>query len=802
MRDASLRILIIETAEGDAACIGSLLASGQGKAQEIQQQSVPWGDEACDVLSQGHFDAVLLCLPTMLPDGITTFTLVRERCSGRPIIVVARSYEESMASMLVGAGAQDFLARDRLDSHLLIHSITYGIQRWSIFSELEQRVKESQAAEARLLSLVINNADGMLVVAPDGTLLFVNPAAERLFHRAAGSMVGTRFSYPIEPGESCELRLQGEGGSVIEYRAVETLWEGGPAYLVSVRDISPRKKAEKALRESEERYALAIRGAREGVWDWDLRTDTIYYGQQWQEMLGLELHQTGTSPAEWFSRINPEDKDLVEGALERHLNGDSALFECEYRMLHADGSWRWVFCRGSAVRDAQGKAYRIAGSQTDSTARKEAEDELKRALSDLQFALASEKVLMQELDRKNRELIELSITDGLTRLFNHRFLQERFDFEFKRVKRYGGNLSCMMIDIDLFKKLNDTYGHQFGDIVLRQVAQLLTRNSREVDICGRYGGEEFMILSNQGAEFAMKHATKIHTAIDDYPFEHEGTVVHVTVSIGISEYRSDIKDKQELIDRSDDALYEAKEAGRNLIRVWKEKEHDEQIPLDRYSIQSLKTQFVNLSNDVRATYIDSTNALVKAVEAKDPHTRAHAANVAEYSQRLARFLGLPEPDVEVIRYAALLHDIGKIGVPQEVLVKKTPLTDSEYELLKRHPVIGVTILKDVRFLERELPLILYHHERYDGTGYPQGLKGREIPLGALLLGVIDAFEAMTAGRTYWDSMSVEDAVRELLDGRGTQFAPDITEAFVEMLRSEGVLTRIPFDADTETGTED
>lgn len=797
----------MEPSPADAEVIAGLLRGDDSEKIPFEISFACTLKDAFVHLSGVPFDVVLVNLAIDLDAGYDSLGQIRERCAGRPIIVIAEAYDETVASMVVGSGAQDFLVKDRLDSHMLIHSVKYGIQRFNMFSELEQRVKEFQAGEARLLNLIVNNVDGILVVDRSGVVRFVNPAAERLFCQTRGTMLGNPFGYPIDPGESREISVKGEGGesSFVEYRVVGTTWEGTAANLVSVRDISPRKKAERVLRESEERYALAIRGAQEGVWDWNLLADTVYYGQQWKEILGCSASEIGTSPNEWFSRIHPEDVDKVKAGLDAHLAGTEPVFEYEYRIGHRDGTWRWVFCRGSAVRDQNGRAYRIAGSQTDITARKTAEGGLKRALSDLQFALASEKVLMEELDRKNRELIELSITDGLTRLFNHRFLQERFDFEFKRVKRYGGTLSCMMIDIDHFKKLNDTYGHQFGDIVLRKVADLLTENSREVDICGRYGGEEFMILSNQTAERAMKHATKVHKSIDENVFEHEGQKVHVTVSIGISEYRNEVKTKQELIDRADDALYEAKEGGRNLIRTWKEKDQDEQVPLDRYSIQSLKTQFVNLSNDVRATYIDSTNALVKAVEAKDPYTQAHAANVADYAVRLSRFLGLPEPEVEIIKYAALLHDVGKIGVPQEILTKTTPLTDGEYELLKKHPVIGVTILKDVKFLEREVPLILHHHERYDGSGYPQGLKGREIPLGALILGVIDAFEAMTAGRTYRNSMTIEQAVKELQDGRGTQFAPDIAEAFVEMLKCEGRLSRKGVENAVETaeaGRED
>jgi putative nucleotidyltransferase with HDIG domain len=176
--------------------------------------------------------------------------------------------------------------------------------------------------------------------------------------------------------------------------------------------------------------------------------------------------------------------------------------------------------------------------------------------------------------------------------------------------------------------------------------------------------------------------------------------------------------------------------------------------------------------------------MVKAVEAKDPYTKGHSENVAEYAVNLARYAQLPESEIEIIKYAALLHDVGKIGVAQEVLTKQAPLTDAEFELLKKHPVIGISILKDVRFLEKEIPLILHHHERIDGKGYPHGLKGREIPLGARMLAVIDAFEAMTAGRTYRKSISQQQAIQELINGKGTQFDSELVDIFIKMLAHE------------------
>jgi len=420
----------------------------------------------------------------------------------------------------------------------------------------------------------------------------------------------------------------------------------------------------------------------------------------------------------------------------------------------------------------------------DITQRELADRQLADALSDLRLALASEKVLLDELDKKNKELTELSITDALTGLYNRRFIQERFEFEFKRVKRYGGTLSCMMIDIDHFKAFNDTYGHRCGDFVLQELSALFRSHSREVDICGGYGGEEFLILASVALDYSLQYAAKLHAAIDGHVFVFEGRSLHVTVSIGLADVRPGMKDHRELIDRADRALYQAKEDGRNLIRVWKENPDRGDIPVDHVSVQELKKDLARLSSRMWVTYMEYTNALVKAVDAKDPFTREHSQNVSATSVEIARGMGLSDVEVEVIKCAGLLHDVGKIAVNREILVKKEPLTAEEYALLRKHPVIGVGILRDIRFLEKEIPLILYHHERFDGKGYPHGLKGREIPFGARILAVADAFDAMTSGRGYKDKVSTEKAIGELVRGSGTQFAPDVVEVFVKILEKK------------------
>ena len=651
-----------------------------------------------------------------------------------------------------------------------------------IFNKTAQENMRVPAADPDgMLPPLGNYPDGIVMCDASGAVRFANPAAQMFLGVQQETLVGKKLEIAIRDQECIEYD---SGARTLEIRAAATKWDGHDVLVLAMRDVTARKKKEIALIESEERYALAVQGSNDGLWDWDLRKNEVFYSERWKSMLGCDQHEIGTSPDEWFKRIHPDDIASVKTVLSAHIEGTTPTLECEHRVLHKDGTYRWLLCRGIAVFDKTGSVCRLTGSQTDITERKEAEQQLAAALNDLKFALASEKVLLDELDKKNKELIELSITDGLTGLYNHRFIQERFEFEFKRVKRYGGNLSCMMIDIDHFKDFNDTYGHQCGDYVLRELSMLLRKHSREVDICGRYGGEEFLILTNVSIEFTMQFATKLHAAIEKHLFSFADKSFHITVSIGVADFRPGMKDRHELIEHSDMALYQAKEDGRNLIRIWKEKMGVDESAVDHYSAQELKKKFVLLSDQMRGTYMEYTNALVKAVDAKDPFTKEHSQNVSACAVEIARAMGLADGEIEIVKYAGLLHDVGKIAVNQDILVKKDPLTREEFELLKKHPVIGVNILKDIRFLEKEIPIILHHHERFDGKGYPHGLNGREIPQGARIIAVADAFDAMTSGRGYKAKVPLESVLAELRRGSGSQFAPEVVDVFVALLEKK------------------
>jgi len=361
--------------------------------------------------------------------------------------------------------------------------------------------------------------------------------------------------------------------------------------------------------------------------------------------------------------------------------------------------------------------------------------------------------------------------DGLTGLYNHRFFYEALNKKILSCEKEQKPVSMILMDIDYFKYYNDLYGHQKGDEVLKNIGAILKNSVGENDIVARYGGEEFaIVLANTVEKDAINIAENIRIKIEETYFEGEENQPNgkITVSIGVSVYPDKAKNDVDLIKSADDALYRAKFFDKNRVETY--------------------TSILDeLKNDIEESDIDlviSIKTLISVINAKDKYTYGHVERVVVYSRILADKLRLSNDDKKKLIYGAYMHDIGKINIPKEVLNKKMPLTKEEWELLKQHPQNGVAIIKPVKSLRDISQLILHHHERYDGKGYPGNLKGEEIPFLARVLTVVDSFDAMTSNRPYNKRKTYEEAIEELKKCSGTQFDPSITNSFIEVITKE------------------
>lgn len=376
-----------------------------------------------------------------------------------------------------------------------------------------------------------------------------------------------------------------------------------------------------------------------------------------------------------------------------------------------------------------------------------------------------------KLENQHREnTLHLANIDELTGVYNHRYFQNSLSEHIENADKLNKVLGLLFIDIDHFKYYNDLYGHSAGDVVLNRFGEIFKKNVREDDVIARYGGEEFaIILPDTCEEEAIEIGNRLRDAIENTHFEGEENQPNgnLTISIGVSCYPIKAKNKKELINTADDALYRAKFFNKNRVESY-------------YSVLE------ELKEDIDEKHIDlisSIKTLISVINAKDRYTYAHTDRVVIYCELMANHLNLSENDRKTLRYGAYLHDIGKIQISKDVLNKIGKLTDEEWNLLKSHPENGAQIVRTVTALSEVLPLILHHHEWYDGTGYPNGIKGDEIPYLVRILSVADSFDAMTSNRPYHKRKTYEQAVEELKRCSSTQFDPDMVLEFVRMLEN-------------------
>jgi diguanylate cyclase (GGDEF)-like protein len=370
--------------------------------------------------------------------------------------------------------------------------------------------------------------------------------------------------------------------------------------------------------------------------------------------------------------------------------------------------------------------------------------------------------LYQRSTFKALRAMRLALTDPLTGLGNHRSFYERLQRELVAAEQEGSILSLCLVDVDDFKTINDRFGHPIGDRVLGQVASRL-----------RQGGESFRLGGDEFAVLLPGHDERQAVAIAHSIVERVGALQvagadGVTVSAGVATFPVQGVGRDELIRLADSALYWAKEDGKNRVRT--------------YQAESLLVASLEQLADGpdRTARYRAAASLAKAVDARDAYTGSHSERVGDLAARIARRLGAGESQVEMTRLAASLHDLGKLAIPEEILRKPDGLSEAERLVLERHPQIGHRMLESLG-VDPIAEWVLHHHERWDGHGYPHGLRGTEIPLGARIIFVADAYDAMTSERLYRNPLSPAQALAELERCAGSQFDPTVVSAFAAEL---------------------
>jgi diguanylate cyclase (GGDEF)-like protein/putative nucleotidyltransferase with HDIG domain len=398
------------------------------------------------------------------------------------------------------------------------------------------------------------------------------------------------------------------------------------------------------------------------------------------------------------------------------------------------------------------------------------------------------------LEEAHATIQKQALTDALTGLPNHRAVMDQFTKELERAGRYGRPLSLLFFDADRFKRVNDTYGHTAGDAVLHQIGERAGKVLRGGDTIGRFGGEEFVILLPEAdVREASVVAERIRTTVAAEPVaacEVEGGIV-TTVSIGLATYPDDGDSEQVLLSQADQAMYVAKRLGRNQVRT-AEQARTMSADLEWMALFQEEGQREAMQREgiapeqLRETYtLRIVCSLLSLLEGRDQQMSAHAYAVSDLATALAHEMGLEAKDVTRIGLAALLHDIGKVAIPDRLLQKASLLSSAEHALLQEHAALGAQILEANPFLSDLMPAVQHHHERWDGDGYPDGLRGVDIPLPARIIAVAEAYDAMQRDYPYRARRFPEEALAEVQHGAGVQFDPAVVQALSTVLANQG-----------------
>lgn len=408
------------------------------------------------------------------------------------------------------------------------------------------------------------------------------------------------------------------------------------------------------------------------------------------------------------------------------------------------------------------------------------------------FAIAENSRLNRFLQQAYRELEALATTDSMTGLYNHRVFQERLREELQLAQLAGAQVALILLDVDRFKQYNDSFGHPAGDQALKIVAQILRENVREGDLAARYGGEEFAaILPNTDGAAAVRLAERIRQACETTEFPHRDVTLSIGVAVGGD-------DASHMIEQADQALYVAKHGGRNRV-VCEGLTQDEPDcvakPLpEGWSVEANRQRGLRrlsgLCEGSEGPVLPIVRAMLGLLDLRDHDLECHSERVMRFCMRLAQEASDQElatvsaDDLSDLHLGALLHDIGKVGVPDAILRKPGALTAEEWSVVKRHPIEGAEFLEAFPEVAGAVPIVRSHHERWDGSGYPDGLACASIPLGARLFALADTMDAMGSDRPYRKALPFSQIREEIVRMSGKQFDPALVKAFLAVSEAE------------------
>jgi diguanylate cyclase (GGDEF)-like protein len=642
----------------------------------------------------------------------------------------------------------------RADGSVLIRGIISDVTRRD---EADARLAEASDRFGRLLDVVGEHVY-LAQTLPGGGIreLFQGPGADRLLGGAEPDPEMENWEAALHPDDrpaydefnralaagedaDAEYRLNGADGITrwVHDRARTRRLEDGTVEISGiVSDVSERRRMRAELAEAHAALSRVVEAMDDHLYT--LRVEelggyhTVYRGPHRDALAGGHVAGGAAGDRLWESLVHPDDRDVWRAAVEQLVEGRP--IELEYRVVGLDRVERTVLDRLRPRREADGTLF-YDGATRDITERRRLEDELRLARS------------AAELQAR---------TDSLTGAYNRRHFSE---IVAGALASEPDGCGLLLLDADHFKQVNDMHGHVVGDAVLVELAARLKAELGRGDCLARWGGEEFAVLLRgvTSDEELERRAQSLRAAVALYAVDAAEVSVRLTISVGATRSGGELGSLDALVEAADGCLYAAKRAGRNRVMLLAGAADAPQAEPEAVGV-------------ARTLAHVSGGAL-----------EAHAADVSELAASVAARLGLPEALVLRCRLAGWLHDVGKVTISDAILGKPGPLDDDEWAVMRSHPVAGEAIVNGVAPVREAAPAIRHHHERWDGTGYPDGLAATAIPIEARIVAAADAYAAMTADRPYSSALSRDDAVLELRRCSGTQLDPAVVTALLSVL---------------------
>jgi diguanylate cyclase (GGDEF)-like protein/PAS domain S-box-containing protein len=655
---------------------------------------------------------------------------------------------------------------------------------------VENLLKES---ESRYRAIIEDQTELICRFSPNGIVLFANDAYCRYFRKNPEEIIGKVFRprileedrKKVEEGIKSltketpiiyqECRIIDEN-HIIRWThwSMHALFDEDNqliGYQLVGRDITEQKQAGQELQEKERFLSSIFSSIQDGLSILDKDMNIIRVNSVMEKWYAHNLPLVGKKCYQAYHCAKVPCK--VCPTRQTLLNGKSAVEVVPFRGPEAKiRGWLELF------------SFPLFDQETGEL---KGAIEYVRDISERKIAEEEKEKLNRELAISNRRLKQIALMDPLTGLYNRRYLDKVIEAEFHRAKRYVHPLAVIMVDLDYFKSINDVYGFAFGDSVLKQFALQLKHLVRKYDVVVRFGGEEFLVLSPGIARpEALALSQRLLDTLTMYNFGDKKHKVKLKVSFSVASYPEDrIGKGMDLIDLADKLLNKVKDSGGNKVYssldLIKEKASESSKKVD---INALKGKLDKLTKKTNQNLAEAIFAFAKTIELKDHYTGEHVENTVKYATELAKALNLSKEETELVKQASMLHDLGKVGISENILLKKSKLTKKEYEEIKKHPQIGADIIRPIQYLREIIPFIFYHHERWDGKGYPSGIKGEEIPVGARIIALADVYQALTSDRPYRKAYSKKKAIEIIEEGAGTQFDPTIVDIFLKILSKE------------------